>query len=184
MNRTSWILISALAVIGILARLIEHIPNFAPIAALALVAGYYLPRRWSWVVPMLAMLVSDMVIGFYAWPVMLAVYGSFALAWLFGTLGKSANSRLALLPATLSSSVVFFLATNAAVWAFTDMYAPGTVGLLQSYVMGAPFFKWTLLSDMIYTGAFVAVIEASLFYFSKSYVSKIVRQDGYGDASR
>ena len=159
MNRTSFFLIASLALIGIIARLIDHVPNFAPITALALVSAYYLPRRISWLVPLAAIFVSDAIIGFYAWPVMVSVYGSFALAWLFGAMAASSGSRSSLIPATLAASVVFFLVTNASVWAFTDMYAKNAGGLLQSYVMAIPFFKSSFASDVLFTAGFVSLVE-------------------------
>ena len=169
MKKHVFLLISALAVIGVSARVMDHTPNFAPITALALVAGYYLPRRASWLVPMAAMWVSDAIIGFYSLPVMAAVYGSFLLAWLFGTLASSSKSVTSFVPATLAASILFFLVTNAAVWAFTDMYVKTSAGLMQSYTMALPFFKWSLISDVLYTTVFVALAEAVL---ARSTVTK------------
>lgn len=162
MTKTNLLLIVALAAIGIVSRLIDHTPNFAPITALALVAGYYLPRRISWLVPLSAMLLSDVMIGFYSWQVMLAVYASFALAWFFATMAASSGSRTSLVPATLASSVIFFLVTNAAVWGFTDMYIKSAAGLMQSYAMAIPFFKSALLGDIVFTAVFVGLMELAL----------------------
>lgn len=173
MKKNLFLLVSALAVVGVIARVMDHIPNVAPITALALVAGYYLPRRVSWLVPMVAMVVSDAVIGFYSLPVMAAVYASFLAAWFFGTLAAKGKSAISFIPATLAASVLFFLVTNAAVWAFTDMYSNGVSGLMQSYLMALPFFKWSLISDVLYTAVFVAMAEAVLV---RSRVSRAVGQ--------
>lgn len=151
-----WML--ALSSVGVLARLFVHQPNFAPITALALVAGYYLPKKWSLIVPLAAVFFSDVVLGFYDLPVMAAVYGSYLAAWALAQGARASGSVSALVPATLLSSVIFFAATNAAVWAFTPMYVKTAAGLYQSYAMAVPFFKWTLASDIIYTSAFVAVM--------------------------
>jgi hypothetical protein len=171
MNKMNFLLIVALAAIGIIARLIDHTPNFAPITALALVAGYYLPRRSSWIVPLAAMLVSDAMIGFYSWQVMLSVYASFALVWLVATMAASSGNKSSLIPATLVSSVVFFLVTNTAVWGFTDMYVKSAAGLMQSYSMAIPFFKATLLSDIIFTASFVGMMELARAFVTHRAVS-------------
>jgi len=42
-----------------LARLMPHMPNFAPITAMALFGGVYLEKRYAFVVPLVAMLISD-----------------------------------------------------------------------------------------------------------------------------
>jgi hypothetical protein len=51
--------------IGILSRLIWHLPNFTPVYALALFGGAYLDRRLSVVLPVALMMISDAIIGFY-----------------------------------------------------------------------------------------------------------------------
>lgn len=156
--------ILALAGIGIMSRLVEHTPNFAPITALALTAGYYLRSRWSVAVPLLAMFTSDAVIGFYTLPVMAVVYGCYALAW---GLGRHAKTIGSLSRNTLASSFLYFFATNAAVWAFTGMYSKTVAGLSQALIMGLPFFKASFFSDVFYTAAFVLVAEGLMAWQSR-----------------
>src|SRR3989338_11038683 len=68
--------------ISVAFRLIPHLPNAAPIGALALFVGIYYRSRWSWAIPLATMLVSDYFIGFYDVRIMLAVYGSFIVYFL------------------------------------------------------------------------------------------------------
>jgi len=56
--------------------------------------------------------------------------------------------------ASLVSSVLFFLITNFGVWATGTMYVKNLDGLLQSYAMGLPFFRNTVLSDLFYSFSF------------------------------
>src|SRR3989344_49444 len=46
------------------------------------------------------------------------------------------------------------LTTKCALWAFSGMYAPTLGGLLLSYYMALPFFKFTLLGDLFYVALF------------------------------
>lgn len=146
--------------IAVVARLLPHLPNFVPVAALALFAGVYLPKKWSLIVPLIAMFVSDLIVGFYEPSVMVAVYASFALTvtigWAIRKYGKeSGNANPAMLFAgSIANSTIFFLITNAAVWAFTQMYAKSFAGLMLSYEMALPFFKWTLVGDLAWVVAF------------------------------
>ena len=75
-------LLSAIAAAAAL-RLVPHPPNFSPIDAMALFSGAYLARRWmSFVTPLAALLLSDLVLGFYHG--MATVYASVALIVLIG----------------------------------------------------------------------------------------------------
>jgi hypothetical protein len=51
----------------------------------------------------------------------------------------------------LSCSLVFFLATNFAVWAFNGMYPMTVQGLTQCYVAALPFLDKTVLGDLFWT---------------------------------
>jgi hypothetical protein len=88
----------------------------------------------------------------------LFVYGSFLLTSLIGMWLKNHKSAKNILSATLFSSILFFLITNFGVWV-QGIYARDINGLWQSYVMGIPFFKNTLLGDLFYTGVFFGGFE-------------------------
>ncbi|OGY26151.1 MAG: hypothetical protein A2134_00930 [Candidatus Woykebacteria bacterium RBG_16_39_9b] len=139
-------------------RLVPHPPNFAPIAAMALFGGAYLNRKYAIVIPLVVMFLSDIFIGFYSPVVMTSVYGSFVLVGLLGMWLKKRKSPGNVIAAAIGSSLLFFLITNFAVWA-AGAYARDLSGLAQSYVMGLPFFRNTLLGDLFYTGVFFGGYE-------------------------
>lgn len=157
-----------LIILAIIARLLPHPPNFAPIAALAIFGGAYLPKRWSFAVPAIALIASDILIGFYNPGVMLAVYASFALAYLIGRSTRNKKRPTLILGGTIIGSIAFFLITNAAVWMFGSGYDPGIAGLAQSYVAGLPFFKNTLLSDLLYISLLAGAMEFAASRSSKA----------------
>jgi hypothetical protein len=53
--------------------------------------------------------------------------------------------------AMLSCSLIFFVSTNFAVWAFSGMYPPTWQGLTQCYVAALPFLDKTVLGDLFWT---------------------------------
>ena len=158
-------LILAIA-ISVIARLLPHAPNFAPIAALALFAGVYASKasKWYLFTPVAAMLVSDLFVGFYEPRTMAVVYASFFAIGLIGlAVRRVCEARLhALALATLAGSILFYLTTNLAVWAFSGMYAPTVDGLLLSYYMALPFFKFTILGDLFYVSLFFGIYEFAI----------------------
>lgn len=144
-------------------------PNVAPISAMALLSGAVLPRRLTFVVPLAAMLASDLVIGFYSLPVMGAVYASFALTNIIGRRLRDRAHVRRVIGASLLSSIIFFLVTNAAVWIFQSMYPHTIVGLGQSYLLGLPFFRNTLFGDLAFTGLLFGVYQASVVYLRQRH---------------
>ena len=148
-----------LLVLGLLARLAPHPANFAPIAAIALFGSLYLPRKFSVILPLAAMFVSDIFIGFYEWPVMIAVYVSFAVTGLIGLAVRKNKKFHTILGGTLLASIIFFIVTNFAVWTFGNMYTQNFSGLMESYYMALPFFRNSLLGDLFYTFILVGGYE-------------------------
>lgn len=150
-----------LIAIGAVLRVLPHAPNFAPVGAIALFGGAMLSRRLALTVPIAAMLASDLFIGFYEPAVMASVYASFALTVLLGRWVGRRVGPLRVVAGSLAGSVLFFLLTNGAVWAFGHGYPPSASGLLQSYVNALPFFRNTLLSDLFYSSAFFGLTAAA-----------------------
>ena len=148
-----------LILIGVVLRLVPHAPNFTPIAAIALFGGVYFSRKTALVLPVAAMLVSDIFIGFYDFKIMVAVYGSFLFSVLLGFWIKKHKKWQTIAGGAVLSAVLFFIITNFAVWAFSPWYAKTFFGLIQSYVMALPFFKNSLLGDIFYVSAFFGAYE-------------------------
>lgn len=146
-------LISYLSIIilAVVARLIPHLPNFVPIGGLALFSGVNFKNKFSFLIPILAMLVSDIFLGFHQ--TIPYVYLSFMVIYFIGKNIKAVKWQN-LLIASLSSSVVFFLITNFGVWLNFNMYSKTFAGLMQCYTMGIPFFRNTLISDLLYSFSF------------------------------
>ena len=85
-----------LTVLAVLFRVFSatyQVWNFAPMAAISLYAGSRLPRRWAWVVPVVAMVVSDLLLdqGRYRPAFELTrwtIYTTFAVTTLLGPLAN------------------------------------------------------------------------------------------------
>jgi hypothetical protein len=151
--------IYSLLLLGILARFLPHPYNFAPIGAIAIFGGLYLPKKWAILLPLTAMLISDVFIGFYNWHTMLAVYLSFALMSLIALKVRQNKSVLNIAGGTILGSLLFFIITNFAVWAFGNMYSYNFAGLMNCYYMAIPFFRNSLAGDLFYTGVLVGAYE-------------------------
>jgi hypothetical protein len=132
-------------------RLVPHPPNFSPIDAMALFSGAYLGRRWvAFAAPLSALLLSDLVIGFYHG--MATVYATVALIVAIGWSLSSRRSPLRIAGAAVAGSVTFFLITNLGMWLFSGFYPLTSAGLAACYVAAIPFFQTTVAADLFYAG--------------------------------
>lgn len=169
--RREYILIAlGLLACTVLVRLVPHLPNATPITALALVSGVYLGRRWAMVSPLIALFLSDLIIGFYDWRIMASVYGSFVLIGALSWLVRKYPGMHATVAVTVSAPIVFFLITNFAVWLFSPWYAKDIAGLLYSYELGLPFLRTMLVGDLVYVPLFFGVFEALKAFFRNKTV--------------
>ena len=150
--------ITGMIIAGAALRLVPHYPNFTPIAAIALFGGaYFTNKKLAVIVPFAAMLLSDLVLGYHS--TFLAVYISFALIVAIGFTLQKKRTVSRILAASVSSSVLFFVITNFAFWYTGAMYPMNLAGLGTCFVAAIPFFQYTLIGDLVYTGLFFGAFE-------------------------
>lgn len=138
--------------------LLGDLPNFKPVAALALFGGFYFQRSTLAVLGLVAILmVSDFFLGSYPLAIALSVYASLGLGvWLGRRFkGSESSSNFAryggVAVASFVMAVVFFVFTNLAVW---GAWYPATFeGLVACYVSAIPFFKYTLAGNLFFSVA-------------------------------
>ena len=143
---------------GAMMRLIPHWPNFTPIAAIALFGGTFLKRKdLAFLVPIVAMLLSDLIIGFHS--TMLPVYLSFIAIVGFGLFLQRRLTVINTISASLAASVTFCIVTNFASWTSGLMpYPMNIAGLMQSYIVGLPFLFNGVLGDLFYTSVLFGAV--------------------------
>jgi hypothetical protein len=132
-----------------------HIWNFVPIGAVALYAGSRLPRRWAWAVPLVAMILSDIILDYgqhrpvfelSRW----TIYATLAATPLLGRFANRRGFGLWEVPfLSILASVVFFLTSNLATWAEGRLYPMTWAGLVSCYYMAIPFYKMTFAAEML-----------------------------------
>jgi hypothetical protein len=143
---------AAVVLAAVFLRLMPHLPNVTPIAALALFSGATGPGIAVLGLPLVAMVLSDIFIGFHQ--TIPFVYGGFLLIAGIGYLLRKKITASRIVVGSLSGSILFFLITNFGVWLTSSMYDKSFAGLLYCYQMGLPFFRNTIVGDLLYTGAF------------------------------
>ena len=162
-------------VILALSRIIPHPPNFTPILASAIMAPMLIKDRWLGVaIPIVAMFISDIVIGFYSYQ--FVIYSSILVIALVSPMHKN-YLRLGIM--AVCGSVWFFISTNFAEWIIWDYYPKSIEGLLTCYTLAIPFFKNTLISTCLFTGILTVSIKylesanKKMSFFIYNFVDKL-----------
>jgi len=167
------ITLSAIVGLAALSRLLPHPPNVTPIAAIALFAGaHFCNRKAAFLLPIAAMFLSDLVIGFAVYGGALlksqpVVYFCMLMAGVIGRLIRNNGSALKIASATLGNAVMFYLVTNFAVWAWGALYPRTCSGLIACYTAAIPFFRNSLIGDI----TFVAVLFGGFAVLQRFFVS-------------
>ena len=153
------VILAILIALGVAGRLLPHPPNFTPMAAIALFAGFIFIKRYMAVVAVIStMLLCDyfafgsLSASWFGSKSMFVVYLALLFPIVFKNFLQKKLGVLRIFGAALASSSVFFLATNFAVWAFSPMYEKTFEGLVLCYTMAIPFFQNTVAGDLIWSG--------------------------------
>jgi hypothetical protein len=147
-------LVAGLVALDVIARLAPHVPGVWPVAASALFAGRMLRMPLlAFVVPLAAMVLSNFVLPGDDGRVMLFIAAALFVPALLGIVGRRWRGVVPTAAAMIASSLVFFVATNFAVWAFQDLYPRTLQGLAQCYFAALPFLDRTVLGDLAWCAA-------------------------------
>lgn len=173
-NLSTIIYLLVIFIAAVTLRLLPHPPNFTPISAIAIIGGAYLSKKWSLLLPLSIMLISDYLLLYvhpFQNPVVnfskiyppqalfhsttLFVYLSFIISGLLGKFLCSSKKVFITLKVSLLASVQFFIITNFGVWLTVGTYPKTLSGLIFCYTAAIPFFKNTLAGDLCYLSLFI-----------------------------
>jgi len=159
--------------LAIISRFIPHLPNLGVITALAIFSAAYLPKKQALVIPLAARFISDLIIGFFSWPLMIAVYASHLSGFVFGRWIKKENNLnrwLKIVFSGFGSAMIFFFVTNFAF--LYPEYSHNWSGIIQSYINALPFLRGTLLGDIGYTVGIFSAYELAKYLVTKKTLAQ------------
>lgn len=167
---SSLVSLITLVVAMIAFRFMPHPENVAPIGAFALMGGLFLNRRLALVVPVLALVLSDVVLnaqsGYSAFHApRLMDYGAFLVIGMAGLAIRNKNWKLQF-GGALAVPFFFYAVSNFGVW-LTGLglsgqpYAKSLAGLVECYVAGLPFLRGSMLGDWGFMALFAGVMAVA-----------------------
>lgn len=146
-----------------LSRLVPSMPNFSPMAAIALFGAVHFDQKWkSILVIFLATFFSDLVLNntiySYMNPSFTIFYDGFiwqylayAVIVILGAKTIPVVNFKNVLVGSLVTTVAFFIITNFGAWLSLPIYTKDLAGLTSSYLSAIPFLKASFMSDLLYS---------------------------------
>jgi hypothetical protein len=169
-NKTSILIAVLLVILAAISRVALYPDNFSPMVGMALFAGaIFTDKRLAFALPLFSMLLSDIMFevfniadGFWGWG-QLAGYGIFALITVFASTLKKVN-LVNVIGYSIASSVIFFLLSNLSFFLIDNpvyhTYTQDFSGFITCYVSALPFFRTSLIADLVYSGVLFGVYYA------------------------
>lgn len=140
--------------------------NFSPVIALFFISGVFLRGHQSWVVPVLAVFISDLLLNPSYGVNLLSSFTFVSIATYLGILflGKFMNQSQRPLPLLIGATVsalLFHGVTCGFAWLVNPVYTKSLSGFLQAQFFGEPgyapaylFLRNSILSTLLFTAAF------------------------------
>lgn len=172
-----WILV------GLMGRLVVHIPDVTPLTSLCLLAPTVFSKRLSFALIAAILVLSDLCLHFiFHYPAFglwsLFNYSGWFAVVLFGLLLAQKQTLLRAVSFTIVSSILFWIWTNVGTWCTTALYPHTLNGLMTCYIAALPFLRNAILGSVVWTS--VLWICVSWSFFAKSLRTYFVRaSDGF-----
>lgn len=159
-----------LIITGFLVRLVPHMPNMAPIAAIALFSGAYLDKRIVPWVPLTIMVISDLIIGLHG--VVFYTWGAFIVIGFMGMRLRERRTAGSIFTLTVFSALFFFVVSNFGVW--LAWYPHTAEGLATCYIKALPFLRNTMVSNVVFASVLFGVYELARVLAEKSRFRRFI----------
>ena len=166
MKTKELIILIALVIVLVLVRVYSPIANFNPLGAIALMAGFLFRNRILAVTTTFgALLLGDFLLSFrnptyseYLFSTsFMFVYLAFIAILIIGmALGKNVTLTK-VIGGSLLAAVTFFFVSNFGSWLYLEMYPKTIEGLSTCMAAGLPFFRATLISQVLFSVGIYAV---------------------------
>ena len=148
-------------IVGVALRFLPHPFHFTPVGASLLFFGAHRPKREMWA-PVALLVVSDLLLNRFVYNIPLhqdqiVVWAWYAGAIAIGMLMRNRISAPRVAGASLAASISFYLVSNFAVWATYEMYPRTWQGLLACYSAAVPFFRNTVVGDLVFSAVLFSI---------------------------
>lgn len=160
-SNTRYLVILFAVVLLIISRSLSFIPNFTPTISLIVFISIMFRNHYVLAfIIILSQVISDYFLGYYS--SMLFVYLSYVLIAVTSKCILKEFNFMHIMGTSIISVIIFYLVSNYGVWQMMDLYQYNFSGLMQCYIAGIPFLKYSLISTLLYSTTIYLLIKATL----------------------
>jgi len=161
----------------LLASHYDFLGNTAPLMAIAF-GGALLMGSGFWFVPVLLLVVSDLVLGFWHGQggvggyTLMSMTFYLVVSWIGGRAGQREKIWPMMWMGTLSCSVLFYLFANTYSWLMWPGYEKSIAGWWQSQTIGVPGINppaWMFLRNALIADSIWCALAGLLFFAEKRF---------------
>jgi hypothetical protein len=162
--------------VGVVGRLIPHLPDMTPLTNLSLFAGAKFRRSHALITTFLSLFISDLFLSYFFHFSLWGYWSFFTYSGFLGItllgkyLGKYPKNFFTL-GFVLMSSFGFWLWTNFGVWLEGQLYPETLSGLGSCYMAALPFLRNAILGDLLWMGVIFGIVNVALVSEAKSLIS-------------
>lgn len=146
--------------------------NFSPMESIALFSSVFFKRLLLIIgFSLVVLMLTDPFVNFiylkkFTWfyPGFFWQYLSYAVIAFVGQYIVKQLPARSVVSGSIVAGFIFFIISNFGVWISASLYPLTLAGLIQCYVMAIPYFKYALLSNLVFS---------SLIYIAIRYLSGI-----------
>ena len=160
-SSTRYLVIVFAVVLLIISRSLSFIPNFTPTISLIVFISIMFRNHYILAfIIVLSQVISDYFLGYYS--SMLFVYLSYVLIAIASMYILKELNFMHTIGTSFISVLIFYLVSNYGVWQMMDLYQYNLNGLVQCYIAGIPFLKYSLISTLLYSTTIYVLFKVTL----------------------
>ena len=160
-SSTRYLVILFAVLLLIISRSLSFIPNFTPTISLIVFISIMFRNHYILAfIIVLSQVISDYFLGYYS--SMLFVYVSYVLIAIASMYILKELNFMRTIGTSFISVLIFYLVSNYGVWQMMDLYQYNLNGLIQCYIAGVPFLKYSLISTLLYSTTIYVLFKFTL----------------------
>ncbi len=160
-NSTRYLVILFAVVLLIISRSLSFIPNFTPTISLIVFISIMFRNHYILAfIIVLSQIISDYFLGYYS--SMLFVYLAYVSIAISSKHILKKLNFIHVIGTSCISVLIFYLVSNYGVWQMMDLYQYNLNGLVQCYIAGIPFLKYSLISTLLYSTTIYVLFKVTL----------------------